>query len=556
MQKVMIVILLGVFLAVHSFGEGFFTHNNDSYVPLNDQQLAPAGHWVYDSLVMLAFETGITTMAVSAPLSMAELRNCLDDIPYNDLSPQGQQEFRRITDYMNEKWLGFSSKNVSVGAAPSINPEAFIKTDKDADWFYDFYQRSPLIDLPLRLSAANMLSVETDLYLGQNYWTITKHDTRTNIPLAANQIDANFPKRSSASAGNSFFNLQIGMGELDIGRSQTGNLLLSQYMTGASYAQLSVFSPRIRFSTNIVEMNVNKYLYLHRLELRPLKRVSITLIEGVMVNAPLELRYLNPASIFHGMAAWRDYADYNSAQANGEDYESNDSRVGSVFGINIDVNPWKYIRLYGQFAMNQFQTSFERENYSESASTIPNALAFLGGLESWIPLAEKGYLYLGAEGLYTSPWMYILSGKGWSFYRSRRELVSPDTTTDIHNWTGSPFGPDAIAVQAKIGWKVPGTYAVYAGWRMWIHGQIDFSVFEDKKDYEYYPSSKEEAEKSTPTGTAVYDNRFFVMGDWDALPWLNLGSTVSAAWIVNDEHISGAEAFSLEFALNATIRLY
>jgi hypothetical protein len=211
--------------------------------------------------------------------------------------------------------------------------------------------------------------------------------------------------------------------------------------------------------------------------------------------------------------------------------------------------------------MNQFQTSFERENYSETAAIIPNSIAFLGGLESWIPLAETGYLYLGAEGVYTSPWMYILSDKGWSFFRSRRELVSPNTSDSINNWTGSPFGPDSIAVQVKTGWKglpagAPGNYSVYTGWRMWIKGERsqDFSIFENADPY--YPDSVEKAEESTPTGTAIYDNRIFLTGDWEPLPWLTLGSTISAGWILNDDHIWGKREFSTEFALYAKIRFY
>jgi hypothetical protein len=556
MKKIMTIVLLGMCLSIQVFGESFFNYTDDSYVSQNDQQLLPAGHWVYDSLVMLAFETGITSMAVSAPLSMAEIRGNLEDIPYDRLSSQGQQEYRRIVDVTNERWLGVSSKVLSLGIAPSLNPEAFIKTDEDVNWFYDYYKRSPIISMPFRLSAANIFTAETDLYLGQNYWTMAEHDNRVNIPLAANAIDANFPKRSSLSAGNSFFNFHIGMGEMDAGRSQTGNLLLSRYMIGASYAQFSLFSPRIRYSANIIEMNVNKYLYLHRLEFRPLKRLSIAIIEGVMVNAPLELRFLNPFSIFHGMASWRDYADYNSGQVGAskdDGYDPDESRVGSSFALHIDVNPWKYIRLYGQFAMNQFQTSYERENYSEAAAAIPNSIAFLGGFESWIPMAKTGYLYLGAEGVYTSPWMYTLQNKGWSYYRSWRELVSPDTSEYINNWTGSPFGPDSIAVQAKIGWKIPGKYAVYAGWRMWINGEIDSSIFDNA---DYYPSTAEEAVVSTPTGTAVYDNRLFVNGDWDVTPWLNLGSTISAGWIENKDHDSGKNAFSMEFALNAKIKFY
>ncbi|MDR2900599.1 MAG: hypothetical protein LBV20_03650 [Treponema sp.] len=549
MQKKMIVALLGLFLAVQVFGAG----RTGAAVPQNDQQLVPAGHWMYDSLLMLAFEAGMTSMAVAAPLSIAELRGCLDDVPYDDLSPQGQQEYRRIIDYVNERWLGFSSEIFSLDAGLSINPEAFFKTNAEVDWFYDYPLRSPILSLPIRVSAANLVTVESDLYFGQNYGTVSSHDTFINIPLSDDAFDSQFPKRSSLSLGNSFLNFHVGQGGIDAGHTQTGSLVLSRYMMGATYAQFSLFSPWARFSTNVIEMEVNKYLYLHRLELRPFKRVTISLIEGVMVNAPLELRYLNPAMIYHNLVAWRDYDDYNSGQADGGKFPPQDSHVGSVFGINIDINPWKYIRLYGQFGLNQFQTSFERENYPEASAKIPDSLAFLGGLESWIPLAKIAYLYFGAEAVYTSPWMYIHANKDWSLFRSWVELVSPDPNAVINQWTGSPFGPDSIAAQVKIGWKVPGKYSVYTGWRMWIKGETDFSVFDAAS---YYPDTTEEATKKSPTGIAVYDNRMFLSADWEALSWLSLGSTVSAGWILNDKHVSGKQEFSAEFALNVKLRCY
>jgi hypothetical protein len=203
--------------------------------------------------------------------------------------------------------------------------------------------------------------------------------------------------------------------------------------------------------------------------------------------------------------------------------------------------------------MNQFQTASERKNFPDTAGIIPNSLAFLGGIESWVPLAKTGYLYAGAEAVYTDPYMYILSGKGWSYYRSRRENVSPDTRTPINNWTGTPFGPDSFALQAKVGWKVPGNYSVYAGWQMWIKGENDFAVFNDPN---YYPDTVEEAVLETPTGVAVTTHRIFLNGDWDALSWLTLGSTISAGWIDNDDHVLGKKEFSAEFAINAKIKFH
>jgi len=49
---------------------------------------------------------------------------------------------------------------------------------------------------------------------------------------------------------------------------------------------------------------------MHKMDFN-FKRFQFSILEGAMVAAPLELRFLNPVMIFHNYAAWRSYTDYD-----------------------------------------------------------------------------------------------------------------------------------------------------------------------------------------------------------------------------------------------------
>ena len=159
-----------------------------------------------------------------------------------------------------------------------------------------------------------------------------------------------------------------------------------------------------------MQLAVSKYLYFHELDFRPFKRLKITAIKGVMVNAPLELTYLNPVEFIHGLESWGAYKDYNHDIGNSTLNESN-SRVGSLLALAAELNPWKYGRLYVLFQMNEFQLPSEKKS-------VPNSLGLQGGLDIQIP-SQNGYWTANLEGLWTSPYMYRLRNKNWSFCMSR-----------------------------------------------------------------------------------------------------------------------------------------
>ena len=82
--------------------------------------------------------------------------------------------------------------------------------------------------------------------------------------------------------------------------------------------------------------------------------LSLSFSEAALVHSSLDIRYCNPFMIFHSYAGWRD--DYGQT--------GDESPVGTQLGLTAELVPWGGFKLYGQFVMNQFQTSYELDNYS------------------------------------------------------------------------------------------------------------------------------------------------------------------------------------------------
>ena len=230
----------------------------------------------------------------------------------------------------------------------------------------------------------------------------------------------------------------MGLGEQSIGRSLMGSVILSEYFTGSSWANLEFFSPNLKYELSINEFNVDKYMYSHRIDVQFFNKIHFSAMEGILVNAPFELRFLNPWTIYHGMAPWLDYSK--------KAYE--EAFTCAYMCFKLAYTPIKYLRLYGLFAQDQFQTAYEKENWPED--TTPNAMGFQVGVESFIPFVN-GNFHIVAEGYYADPFLYIKENPNWSLVRTYRENMGDLTT--FYEWIGSPFGPDTVAGELSIGYE-------------------------------------------------------------------------------------------------------
>ena len=533
-----------------------------SKIPRGAQELIPSRHWVYDALEAISLEARILNFADSAPVSVQHIRDMLAEIDYDSLSEQGRTQYDRIESYFEEAYIGIQSDLLSVGMDVTFNPECFYKSNDDIDWTFDRYSRSGLIEAPVTIGVGDYVTMSATMALEQNKGVTLHDDNYTNIPTSASQIDTNFPHTAYINAGKKLtektgVQFMMHLGEQSIGRTQSGSVIWSDYLTGATTGKLTFYAPALQYSAAVTELNVDKYFYYHQLDVRLFKRFSITLLEGLLVYDSLELRYLNPWTIFHGFAAWRDYGDYDGSM----DYDSDDeTHTCDYFAVKMEFVPFSGMRLYGLFAMTQYQTPYERSNWPNDVT--PDGLGFQGGGEWYIPFAS-GYLHFGLEGTYTQPYLYIKASPNWSLVRTYSENIGDHAI--FYEWIGSPFGPDTIAGELTAGYETPGKLSVDLTYLFMARGeQSGTSVFDsinwggqvtqftsDDADSWCYPTDAngQSQYKSTPSGTPEYVNRLSVRLTWQAKPYLQIIAQPAYVLKFNTDHVVGETAHGFEIAL-------
>lgn len=524
--------------------------------PIGAQRVIKNGSPVYDTLAILAIEAGMVSFAVNGPMTAGELLVYLDTIPYDTLSEAGRRAYDWVYGELHEEFFGISSQMLSVGLDAIVSVEGYYKTNSGIDWLLPYKDRNPVFALPIFIAAGDYAAIETEITVNVYESVSMLHTNYSNIPFGTYYLDGNFPHFAYASfgaqaKGKSFINFQVGRGSLKIGRTQMGSIIISDNMNDITYAKLSLFSPAVRFSSYVTQHEVNKYMYFHQLEGRPLPWLSVSLLEGVIVNAPLELRYLNPFMIFHGFGAWQDYGDYNDDLANGT-YPDDDSRVSSYLAFTLDVHPWKYTRLYGLFAMNQFQLSYELE-YDPDAASIPNGLGGQAGFETYIPYNGGGYFFVGGEFLYTTPWFYVARDRRWSFTAEKQELYLGTKGERIISWIGTPFGPDTIAAQIACGYIVQDVWKANLSYRFTVRGENDKSMFLTDG---YYPDTPEEASLVTPSGIPEYGHTVMFSGTYSPLDGITVAGGFGISYYANFDHILGNAQLGVEGTVSAKIEVY
>lgn len=519
------------------------------------QDLVASGSWVYDALTAVTLDSGTASLLDNAPLTVAEIKAYLSHVPYDSLSRNAKLQFDRINAYFDEKGWSADCGIVSLGTEPVFSLEGYYQSNADNDWIYDRYQKKPLIELPITLTVGDVISMYSGIHLAINKQTMIANDNYCNIPLGATQTDINFPTDTSFSTGHLFtedtgITFQIGTNPREVGRTLTGSCIMSDTLTGATYGQLSLFSPNIKWTSEAVQLNVDRYYYSHRIDLRFFKKVTFSVLEGTLTYAPLELRYLNPFTIFHGFTPWRDYG-------------SNDSHNCEIMAFKAEYVPVKYLRIYGLFVQDQWQTLYERTNWPNDET--PNGLGGQLGTEAYLP-ANDGYLHVALEGYYADPYLYIKQSPNWSYVRTYSENIGNDDYA-FYEWVGSPFGPDTVAGEFTVGYEIPDAWSVDLTYLFMARGQYaDRSIFTncgwggtdlDSDDTKWiYPKDASTRDYVTPSGeNPEYVNRISIRGTWHATNALSLMLQPGYVYTYNSGHVAGKIAQGFEVALSVSCKL-
>ena len=531
-----------------------------SLFSLTPQTMLQSDDWAYDALATLSREQG-KVFFDDMRVTVAQMKTFLAEIDPNSLSDSGLAIYDRLSAYLDsDYWLKFRSDAISGGMNVIANPEAFYKTNDNVPWIYDYHSRNYMLLLPWGFSVTPWITAEMDLNVGQNEYAATLNNNYINIPLdPVPQWDIHFPKRGYVSTGVPFgeasgFNFAIGIGDNFFGRTQTGSIVLSEYLERTVYAQATLYSPYFKYTAQVLQYNVNKYHYMHYLQVRPHRTVSVSIAEGVMVNAPLELRFLNPFTVFHSYEAYKTYTAYNEDlghfDANGDPiYDQNgDSRIGSYFGAKLEWQPIKNFRFYGLLVFDVFDLPMKKKRWM--AGLFPDAMGYQAGIQYSFPV-RKGYWEAGLEGVYTYPYLYVMYDKGWSFYK---DVPEEDRMKDppLSYWTGTPYGPDSIVGTFWTGFRSSALW--YCGLSFVFAAQGERSgldIFDyDTPDRTYRPTHLVYDVTVPPTGTPIFSYTLSFRGEYYPHNWLSVAIQPGYRVNANANHVEGTIEHGFEMALS------
>ena len=124
-------------------------------------------------------------------------------------------------------------------------------------------------------------------------------------------VEFHFPRFAYGSVAGSFSgwgaNIHIGKQGFQTGDTKIGSVIYNKTFETDAYVNLNLFSEYFKYSMDVVQISNEKWFYLHQFTVRPHKTFKISVLEGSMLNAPFEIRYMNPLMVMHQFASWTEY---------------------------------------------------------------------------------------------------------------------------------------------------------------------------------------------------------------------------------------------------------
>ena len=541
---------------------------------LNDTQCIKEGHWIYDALKSLGNESRLASLYDNAPLSVGEIKFHFSEIDYEKLSESGKYLYSQVNDYLYEnenllQKLGYDIDVMRFAINIRANPEFMFKSNPEIDWTYRYAFVDRLLTAPISVGFSNYFTFQVDPYLAKNYVGMQRPTNFTNIPLAFDEIEFHIPEFAIGTAGMYFdnwgFDFKVGHTGLTIGNTATGSIIYNNTFETDSYVQLNVFNHYAKYNMNLVQISVDKFLYLHEISVRLFKKFNIQVLEGTLIAAPFELRYLNPLMPMHSLASWNDYGAQENNGNNDYLKYYDESHCCAYLAAVLNFVPIDNLRLYLLYAQNELIVPNE-------PPYKPNSFGIQSGFEYAIPAFDNGFWQMNTEVVYTTPYLYIKQAPQWSMYRTRVD-VQNKTMGPIKSWVGTPFGPDTFAVQASFGYKKQNKWEANLGYIFSVHGENGFSIFDSEPDengiYHYYPFSwaatgdPEQIQKAYDashnlwmTGVNEIKNQIILNGKYYINNHFYLSGQGIYTFVFNNKNVLGNFQQGVELSFALTYSLY
>ncbi len=521
----------------------------------NSTQIIKSGHWIYDDLETLCMESKSEYFFETQPMTIGEMKFYFQRLPYENLSQSGKILYEKVKSFLNKNDDFFPNLELRFFTNLQVNPEFYYKSNPDVDWSFNYFIREFPITLPIIIGFSDYVTIEPDFMLGKNQFAANEPYNFTNIPYAGYQFEFSFPRFAYGAVGHAFdkwgVNFIAAREGMQIYNTQLGSIIYNRTFETDFYCSLNLYTEYLKYSLHIAEVDNTKFLYLHQLNMIPFRWLKINVLEGSLLNAPFELRYLNPFMIMHQFGSW---TQYGAALSENENKYYEEGRFCAYLAFMFEVTPFKNFKIYGLYSQNEIlDFAGARDDH---ALSYPDSLGGQLGFQYNINLKDKGMIKTYLEGVYTSPYLYVKQSPEWSLYRSRINMLNGEETV---TWIGSPFGPDSFAVILKTEYDSQEKWKAGIGYTFSIHGENSasslFSQYDDQTNniYTYYPtvqynlanenndengmqSAKDKGRYMWMTGINTYKHQVKIYGSYSFLENLNIyGQGVYTIQIYNNE---------------------
>jgi hypothetical protein len=363
-------------------------------------------------------------------------------------------------------------------------------------------------------------------------------------------MEKNMPLKAFAALGGKWWNFQIGRDRLSFGQAISGNLAINDSLDYYEFARLSVFSEKFKWTTLVAQMplspspvfyevssdapnvtlseTVQRYLYVHRLDIKPLRGLTIGLTEGSLVgNNALELRYLNPLVVFHNF--------YMHDENGIELWYNGGTLYGATFSVDLNWMITPSLSFYGQYIMNEATAPLVENSTPDDP---PTEIGGLLGIKKAFSLGKWG-VELYSEFVYLPPYQYILGSPFASYVNMRAVQSGPDT----YNWIGHPEGRDFML--ATIG----GTFERNDFIRLLFN--LSYLWHGEHGIKWGWHKGRPYNQEITPTG--IVENKITIdLGAvWKPIPKFTFSANVAGIASINNSNTAGANDFGAEFTFKA-----
>lgn len=516
----------------------------------NKQQVFPLSWNKYEALDMLLLESGLTISSTLKPFSADEVEHYLKKIDPSRLSEAGRETYNKIKDELKPRPLYREGSSFAVDASLNINIESYRHTNNDVKWQYGYEKRLPMVEAPLDFWLFNDLYADVTLTMKEdhrltdevkdNYWNIISKENNFK------ELDVGIPCRAFLSIGNSNWRATYGRDRITMGNGTTGNMMLSDYSDFYDFLFVTTYWNYFKFSAGYIYLepwlnpsekalepfpNRIKYygerykaFLFHRLEMRFWEKVNFSIAEGLVMGGMYpQIRDFNFLALFH---SWYEYERSNGA-----------------LEADLEITPYRWINIHGQFFLNEYQTKYEA-----NTNSYPTALGYLGGVNGYYPV-KTGYIKAGFEWAKTDPLLYNRYNPFLKFTTRRRiwSYYPPDGFEYIDKPLGYYLGPDSINYTINAGYTILDLFNIEFEYQNIEKGEMTINS--------PYLMSNDAKGLKTPSGIVETTNILHLHLDGTLLNSFKIGTDLYYLFIDNFNHIDGGKSQDWQWVVSLSYKL-